>query len=305
MDNFMGHDVQYNRVAGYYVMTSVSLSLVLGFGVHLSRSYLKRLTAESYCEHFYAMLVLVPALLTQSGDPAFVGCVDFADAQRKGFQGAVGRRRLEIGGSETVPSFADCVKAGKNASNWLKGCLFHFKQSVKRVAQISMCFPKDDSDEFAHFAGSLRTAPAPQFPRLLKKIRKRWPAVEKWLKWWLHEERAKLIFQCKSAKETDDLRAAAPSTDNFSEASNSKEQRLYPTANVPLVVGVERDLTLTLHDQEEYFRITKEGPRRRPTLKHRHLQKNKRGSKRGPAKEWDEKPPETRARLSSKRRKKT
>ena len=78
------------------------------------------------------------------------------------------------------------------------GGVIHYFKSVVRVARISSVVPTDDNTKFVVLATELVNCEIGRFMEIVSEILNKWPRTTKWLNWYLHKDRAKLIFKCHS-----------------------------------------------------------------------------------------------------------
>ena len=84
------------------------------------------------------------------------------------------------------------------ATSYVRGCQIHYFRSVVRVARISSVIPTEESPRFVLLATELVNCEIGRFMEIVSDILERWPRTTKWLRWYLQEDRAKLIFKCHS-----------------------------------------------------------------------------------------------------------
>ena len=140
----------------------------------------------------------------------------------------------------------------KAAQALLKGCKYHFEESVRRVAKISAYVSPDTRDSFLRRINKLRKVQTvEEFIQVLDAIMKTWPRTHEWMEWWTRERNAQMIFE--SLKSMDDtLWKSLPETTNAEEAMH---WRIYQAVgkNHKLVDGLYALATIV-----EYFsRLTK------------------------------------------------
>lgn len=133
-------------------------------------------------------------------------CVlDFSLAQKLGFCQAFGEAVAQRFG---VPE-ADFASAAKMFADallkQLKGCLFHFLQSVKRICEKGR-IPVENIDEFKKDARSLTAYTAgasvlsvAQFDLIVRKWRTHaaYRRIKDWVNWWMRDAIAEMTFPCK------------------------------------------------------------------------------------------------------------
>lgn len=84
------------------------------------------------------------------------------------------------------------------ATSYVRGCQIHYFRSVVRVARIVSVIPSNESSNFVVLATELVNCDIGRFVNIVTEILSKWPKCNKWLNWYLQEDRAKLIFKCHS-----------------------------------------------------------------------------------------------------------
>ncbi|KAG2342537.1 hypothetical protein BDR05DRAFT_912948 [Suillus weaverae] len=112
------------------------------------------------------------------------------------------------------------------ATGLLKGCQQHFRSQVTRVSKITGAAVSPElRDHFKDRAMSLLDAGTlDEFRRIAQALLDDFPLIEKWLRWWMREQHAKMLFQ--PFRTTDPVVwTALPSTTNAQEAMHWKLYR--------------------------------------------------------------------------------
>ena len=125
-----------------------------------------------------------PGITQDEMDKLICGVVDFSEAQRNGFATAYANFFIS-----RLPAREQCQGSfdhlQKRALGLLKGCAFHFEQSVERVRSNSS-FAVGDKSLFSKLIRELReTIDIDAFLEVADKILKKFPKCRHWLKWWL------------------------------------------------------------------------------------------------------------------------
>jgi hypothetical protein len=84
------------------------------------------------------------------------------------------------------------------ATSYIRGCQIHYFRSVVRIARIQSVVPPDQSSQFVQLVTELVNCEISRFKEIIDIIKLSYPLTEKWLNWYLHEDRAKLIYKCYS-----------------------------------------------------------------------------------------------------------
>mmetsp|Transcript_11642 Transcript_11642/g.26593 ORF Transcript_11642/g.26593 Transcript_11642/m.26593 type:complete len:199 (-) Transcript_11642:86-682(-) len=124
-------DATYKYADGWFKMTLCGYSTGLGHGVVLCSGFMQHLDADSYGEFFKTMFEQNPDLIENKTERLRFDyvCLDFSDAQRKGFQIGYGKVVLARRGTATTSSKTALEVAEDNkVLNHLKGCEFHLPQ---------------------------------------------------------------------------------------------------------------------------------------------------------------------------------
>jgi hypothetical protein len=118
-------------------------------------------------------------------------------------------------GRKDIRSVEDLEKA---AGALLKGCKYHFEESVRRVAKISAYVSPETRGSFIRHINRLRMAKTvEEFVQLLNTVMRTWPKTHEWMEWWTRERNAQMIFE--SLKSMDNtLWKSLPETTNAEEA---------------------------------------------------------------------------------------
>lgn len=145
--------------------------------------------------------------------------MDFSVAQREGFiQAFVEYWRTTKPGSRTI------MQLEEDARKLVKGCEYHFHQSVERISKI---IPTTDSHPRREFVQRMKALANEDsvtiFKEELEAIRRTWTGADGWFDWWLRPNTAKMIFASLRTMDQD-LSEALPNTTN---AEESMHWRLY------------------------------------------------------------------------------
>jgi len=118
----------------------------------------------------------------------YMGMVcDFSDAERKGFEGAL---------SQQFCFGMDHAKAQNvNIEAFYAFCTVHFDRSECRIRRNHAVVPPQKQDDFKAKVHKLKEKMTrEEFDELVNNIKTEFPKCKKWLDWYLHPDRAKMIF---------------------------------------------------------------------------------------------------------------
>ncbi len=138
-------DVTY-AYSDSYAQSYLTDSQVTGRGVVTAFCLMTRLTAEAYESSFLTLLTLNPHLWTiKDGniELKFYVILDFADSQRKGIISAV--KKLHESKCTLTPW---TLQLEQTYMHHLKGCEFHYKQSVKNTSNNGSVVPYQKQGQF-------------------------------------------------------------------------------------------------------------------------------------------------------------
>ena len=109
---------------------------------------------------------------------------DFSDAERVGFELAA-RERYGIAADEEI-----------SLEKHYQFCEVHFKRSLTRVRRNGAIVSSEKEMEFYRKILELLNPELSEnsFQAVVKELKSEYPKCKKWLEWYLHPERAKLIF---------------------------------------------------------------------------------------------------------------
>lgn len=143
--------------------------------------------------------------------------MDFSEAQRSGFcHGFVDFWIRQTDNSRTTEELT--LAAG----TLLKGCLQHFRNQITRVKKISGVVPPAQRDVFENRAKALLDAEdIRSFVVLAEKLIRDFPKAEQWLRWWMRESHAQMLFSPYRTMDLE-LSESLPETTNAEEAMHWK-----------------------------------------------------------------------------------
>ena len=258
--DYLFADISYKLCRLYYKMVITGFNHVTRKGAVVATAYLQRADTVSYEVCFSSLFRHNPGLITVTSNTItlnFTMCVDFSDAQRKGLLNAVIKFARDKG----------CLLAhdeiGKELMLSLKGCNFHFQQSVTKVARSGALLHNSAKNVF----GSLVTAwtaseDMATFIERKNRLVKQYPTVKGWITWWALPVHAVMLFpgvRQDLLQETDEMYGHLPSTNNTAEATNSIESRL-ARHNAELIPSIHDSYRMTLRQQQQHEGILSGAP---------------------------------------------
>ena len=235
-------DVTY-KFSTYYKMTFMTESNVTGKGITVAFVLVTNLTSAAYMRMFYLFFTKNPSIYRRDFEAKVIELlfdvciVDFADSQRKGFIHAVQMLHQEAFG--TSAPFDESRHLAK-----LKGCKFHWKQSVKHCSHNGHVVPDALRHEFITLSTQMETAGTMDgFNDAVRTIERRFPGARTWLKWWTNVLHGVLIFPAmRSHILREDIEAfyKKPPTNNITEANNRATARFIDYNHLPVVLAVRK-----------------------------------------------------------------
>ncbi len=251
--DYLFADISYKLCRNYYKMVLTGFDHVTHKGAVVATGYLEKANEVSYATFFKAlfkhnsdMLKVTARDITFSFDAI---AVDFSDAQRKGLVTAVYTVALERGCQLSR------VDVEKRVLLQLKGCEFHFEQSLTKVARSGALSANPMKSVFkAHVSAWTQSRNMQSFSSNKAQLLQYFPSVKGWINWWSLPVHAVLLFpgvRQDMLGETDEMYGHLPSTNNTAEASNSMESR-FCRHNVELVPSIHDSYRITLRQQKQH-----------------------------------------------------
>jgi hypothetical protein len=222
-----------------YAQSFVTDSLCTGRGVVIAFCLMTRLTYEAYEASFLQFLKLNPDLWNLEDGTItlrFYLILDFADSQRKGFVAAI--KTLHEIHYRSIPWTMDMEQ---NCMKHLRGCEFHYKQSVKNTANNGNVVPHFKVRDFTAGCDAMLAATTmTEFEAATTSVLTAAPKARTWLKWWLNPLHACLIFPSFRTHELNqDLHEflRLPTTSNICESNHRNYYRYLKVKHLPIVVA--------------------------------------------------------------------
>lgn len=145
---------------------------------------------KHYARYFYTLLKHMPFENFQSFVDEYLGMVcDFCDGERKGFELAL-QKKFKV------------EKENYPMEKFYVFCIVHWARSVCRIRRNHAIVKVQRSEEFKKLCDLLTTDMERRaFDELVQQIKKEFPKCTKWLDWYLHPDRAKMIFPAMAEEE--------------------------------------------------------------------------------------------------------
>jgi hypothetical protein len=235
---YMYADVTYSFGCTYR-LTIMTDSLESGKGITLAVILMTRLHTSAYARAFYTFLKTNPQLwrVEDFKLELLFSCVvvDFSDSQKNGFVMAVKQLWQEHCRAEFTEEDSRRFLAN------LKGCYFHFMQSVRNVKNNGNIVPASKVSEFEALTNEMYRATTMQvFESTVNEIRQKFPKSKTWINWWTQPGHRILIFAaCRSSELEEELRNFynMPTTNNVVESNNRNVNRFLSYKDMPIVVA--------------------------------------------------------------------
>lgn len=127
----------------------------------------------------------------------------------------------------------------REVESFAVGCEVHWQRSVLRLTKNGALVPRDQVASFKQLTREMHSdgTTSESFDRIVADIRELFPAIVRWLDWWLQPWVAAMIFPAKSSVDPS-LRKQVARTSNPVEARHSLLHRASGTSK-PLLQGVE------------------------------------------------------------------
>jgi RecQ family ATP-dependent DNA helicase len=222
-----------------YAQSFLTDSQITGRGVVIAFSLMTRLTCEAYQSSFYQLLRINPDLWEVRSGKIFLKftmIVDFADSQRKGFIAAI-KQLHDINCKSTQWT----TEIEQSYLAHLKGCEFHWLQSVKNTSHNGSVVPHWQRKEFTDGCRAMLTAETMDaFEHATASVLSTAPKCKTWLRWWLNPLHACLIFPSfRTHMLNEDLRKfhTLPTTTNLCESNHRNYYRFLQVKHLPIVVA--------------------------------------------------------------------
>ena len=140
-------------------------------------------TTQHYAIYFFTLLKNMNYKNFQDFTDNYFGMVcDFSDAERKGFEDGL-QRHFNID------------KDSYSIEMFYAFCTIHFDRSECRIRRNHAIVPAQRADEFKLLVHKLKEPmERAVFDTIVADIKNRFPKCKKWLDWYLHTDRAKMIF---------------------------------------------------------------------------------------------------------------
>lgn len=194
-------DVTFRVFESYFLCTSSVFSVALSRWVPIMWTVLRNQKEEDFAQHFLSLFqcLSMAGLSREDVEQKMASVVDFSLAQKNGFKQAYARWRSQyspLSQLSQAAKDAEMASFEAHAGSLLKGCLFHFHQSVKRVRNNGNFVPVAKQDEFLLLIKKTLNPKTSEdalyttFAVILEKF----PNCREWLTWCLQCDTASMIF---------------------------------------------------------------------------------------------------------------
>jgi hypothetical protein len=141
----------------------------------------------------------------------------------------------------------------------LKGCLFHFRQSVKNVKSNGHVVDVSMATVFQQLADRMYDAlTMPEFEKAVSDMRQRFPKARTWISWWTQPGHRNLIFKaCRNDAFHEELRSFynMPTTNNVVESNNRSTNRFLSYKDMPIVIAAHDVFKYCKHELRQLHGI--------------------------------------------------
>jgi len=170
---FLHTDTTYKHCKTYYLTTTCLFCNTTAVAYAPFHTWSIHLTAKNYCKHFEDMFMHGHMFDQTKGVAGlvirFLCVMDFADAISRGLIAAYGRLVAKARGDRVDDldlSTPDCscldayVLLGDEMKKFIKGCLFHWMQSVQKIKSNHLLVPPAKAPEFMSHTNALLNSPS-------------------------------------------------------------------------------------------------------------------------------------------------
>ncbi|KAJ7580081.1 hypothetical protein C8J56DRAFT_795609 [Mycena floridula] len=233
---------------------------VLAAWVPVLYTWLHGLTAEHFQHHFRRFnRMIVEISGKRFKRELLVHCMDFSAAQKKAhateFAATVVNRENPF--LDYDEHMKECEKLIKAATEYQKGCEFHFSESTTRIRRT---IPAVELPLFNELVHTLQhSEKLKEYNQAVKTFIASFPDQKGWLIWWLQENVARTIFAAKRAM-APKLASMIPNTTNPIENQHSLLHHATGTKH-GLIEGFE-DMYLFVDEIETRYDAIKSGDMR-------------------------------------------
>lgn len=176
---------------------------IIGRTVPLAASILFGKSEQHYRQHFHYLFKSLNMKLEESKDKEHTDqeinsnwslnwtcmVVDFSTAQHMAFLHEFKEAVL------LNNPMIENMDPHKLAQSYIRGCQIHYFRSAVRVARIQSVVPPSKTELFIQLTTELVNCDLQRFVLVMKQLKNEYPLATKWLNWYLHEDRARLIFK--------------------------------------------------------------------------------------------------------------
>lgn len=248
MDCNIFSDASYNMMKDFYKMTSSAFCHKTMSTVILFSSWLRRLTAKGYADHFEQLFTENPSLVKDGASLLCILIGDFCPSQQKGLFIGLGRFVLKYLQKDiTMGEVTDelGLKTGKKiAQKNIRGCLFHWRQSVVRIADNGWVVHPALRSNFINLTDKLLKCDANDFVETVMQLESQFERCSAWIRWWIQPSVGSTIFNAMRIMDQIVAKHSA-STNNNAESMNRLEQRGSGKTSPPVVIALRESYDRT------------------------------------------------------------
>ena len=178
-------------------------------------SYTRGLDEEHHVPHFVVLIRHICQHVEGEREQAERLCqvVDFSKAQKNAFITAY----IKLFRNDHIKNYSE-ESLREKANNMIKGCSFHFFQSVERISKNGSIIPNYDRERFKQSCDILKATDNPvTYNSIVEEMKSRYPKAKAWIAWFTNDSIATMIFPACSGMDQN-LFNSLPSTTNGQES---------------------------------------------------------------------------------------
>ena len=222
---------------GMYLTSIICFAPVIGGWMPIYEGITAGLSVTDFSAFFLPVFEILHAEIPWEFWKFFKIVADFSLAQAEGFKQAY----VNFVTESTEKGRRDHLSINvlrEQATEMIKGCKFHFGQSVERVTRSRVIISKESEAQFKSLCFQMISAQTQELAQQsINRICEKWPQMMRWLNWWLQESVARMLFACFRDNERHWLTTSNPSESFNVDMQNCIGKGLSITA---FVVGFHR-----------------------------------------------------------------